>query len=451
MGNYTTFTTVTDNGPFITGLILHFDRVIRGTELPEDCFNVYAERRDSASGEVLPLPVMGAPGEGPASQGYRQMLDTYVCDAAGNRQSAGAYVRLTLAEEPLGKRTQGTMLESRYITCVNRVTQLKPIPAGEPGDAPIAGMVFDTPAGDICPQTEGWAIETAVYPGGERAGIPSTLGYAYFTPSRYAAKNILTPPRPLGETDKLPLVIWLHGAGEGGDDPWIAVTGNKVVNLSCEDIQRKLGGAAWVLAPQCPTVWMDDGAEQLGRSNRSIYVEPLKACIDDFIAAHLERIDLNRILIGGDSNGGFMTVRMILDYPEFFAAAFPACQAFYNENVTEPMLRRIRDLPIWFIHSRQDELVPPRETSLPLYHRLIAAGAKDAHLCYLDHMEDLTGMYKDGCGRPQLIFNHAVWIHVYNDQIDTDLDGRRVLVDGEPATLFEWLGAKSRARRSAAL
>ena len=40
---------------------------------------------------------------------------------------------------------------------------------------------------------------------------------------------------------KLPLVIWLHGAGEGGTDPRIAYTGNKVVNMSSPELQKKLG------------------------------------------------------------------------------------------------------------------------------------------------------------------------------------------------------------------
>ena len=46
--------------------------------------------------------------------------------------------------------------------------------------------------------------------------------------------------------EKLPLVIWLHGHGEGGDDPALAYTGNKVVAISSDDIQRKLGGAGYI-------------------------------------------------------------------------------------------------------------------------------------------------------------------------------------------------------------
>ena len=455
MNQYSIFTTITDQGPFITGLILHFDSLIRGTEICAEGFNVYVERRDEKTGEVLPVPNFGG-GPVELSLGYRKVLDAYPCTPEGKRLKAGKDIFLELGEAPLGKRTQGSMLESRYIDVFHRITQLCPIPAEDPNAAPLCGNVFTECIGDVSPQTEGWAVEHVVYGEGtategvasetkdKKKGLPEKLGYAYFIPTRKAPKNFLRPGEELKSDEKLPLVIWLHGAGEGGEDPWIAVTGNKVVNMSSNDLQNKLGGAAFVLAPQCPTVWMDDGVEQLGTSNQSIYVKLVKQCIDDFVEAHKEQIDTDRIMIGGDSNGGFMTMRMIVDYPDFFAAAFPACQVFYSENLTEEMLQSIKDNAIWFIHSRQDELVPPMETSVPIYHRLIEAGAKDVHFTFLDHMEDLTGMYKDEKGRPMRIFNHGVWIHVYNDQIDTDFDGTKVCVDGQPSTLFEWLGSQRR-------
>ena len=444
MERYTSFTRVTDQGPYITGLILHLNREIRAAELPQNAFNVYAERRDPGTGELLPLP--GSVWETqPPSRGYRRVLDAWPCSPEGIRQSAGRDVWLALAEEPLGKKTQGSVLESRYIRCPHRVTQLLPIPAGESGDQPLVGLVFDECDGDLCPQTRGWAVEMAKP---SAAGLPTALGYAYYSPESAVTGNIFAPYRPLGPGEKLPLVIWLHGAGEGGTDPWLPVTGNKAVNLSSDELQLKLGGAAWVLAPQCPTVWMDDGGGKIAATSRSIYGPLLMSCIRSFIAAHADRIDEDRVYIGGDSNGGFMTVRMAVDYPGVFAAAFPACQAFYNANMSDALLKNLVDLPLWFIHCRRDELVPPRETTLPIYHRLVAAGAANVHLTYFDHMEDLSGEYRDAQGRPLRLFNHSVWIHVYNDQVDTELDGRKVLVDGEPATLFEWLGAQKRAKRS---
>lgn len=55
---------------------------------------------------------------------------------------------------------------------------------------------------------------------------------------------------------KLPLVIWLHGAGEGGKDPSIAFLGNKASALLSDEFQQAMGGAAYVLLPQTPTFWL---------------------------------------------------------------------------------------------------------------------------------------------------------------------------------------------------
>lgn len=57
--------------------------------------------------------------------------------------------------------------------------------------------------------------------------------------------------------------------------------------------------------------------------------------------------------------------------------------------------------------------------------------------CY-DHVEDMTGRYKDEQGNPRRSFGHGVWIHVFNDFCCTELDGRNVLLDGEPVSIWEW-------------
>ena len=416
MSKYKTFTTVTDMGPYVTKLILEMPVEIRRSCIDEKSFNIYVERRDFGSDEVIMSPKIFAP-DAPKfpSRGYVPVLKAYPCDENGQAVNTGKYAALEVGRHPLGKRTEGTVLSSRYIFNDYRVTLLHELDT----DPEVCGLVFDQWDGDICPQMEGWANSVC-----EEGDIP--LKYGYYTPSA---------------TDhKLPLVIWLHGAGEGGEDPTVSYTGNKVVQLSSKDIQGKLGGAAWILVPTCPTVWMDDGKEKLGHSNQSIYVKSLKACIDTFIEAHKDTIDCDRILIGGCSNGGFMTMRMIIDYPDFFAAAYPNCEAFFDDNITDEMIEKMKDMPIWFVHSKPDELVNPLITAVPTYHRLMDAGAPNVHFTYFDYMVDKTGLYKDENGAPMRIFNHGVWIHCYNDDCDTDFDGRRVMYNGNPVTLWEWLG-----------
>nr|AIA84765.1 CAZy families CE1 protein [uncultured Paenibacillus sp.] len=80
------------------------------------------------------------------------------------------------------------------------------------------------------------------------------------------------------------------------------------------------------------------------------------------------------------------------------------------------------------------------KTALPTYYRLLKAGAKDVHITYYDHVQDRTGVYHDEDGRPTKYLGHCIWINVYNDETKTDIDGRYVLVDGRPVTLWQWVG-----------
>lgn len=407
-------------GSYVSKLILHMPWEVHPSEITEDSFNIYTERREKNSKEVV-CSVNFLTQEKTLCKGYQIPRHAYTCTADGTRCGVSHYVALELREEALGKRIEGNVLESRYVENAYRVTMLHS-PGGDPERA---GLVFDECAGELCPQMEGW--DTFSYPQGD-----GRLSYGYYQPET---------------EEKVPLIVWLHGAGEGGLDPMTTIGCNRVTHLGESEIQEFFGGAAYVLTPQCPTVWMDDGVEKLGKSNRSIYVEPLKACIDSFIEEHESTIDRDRIYVGGMSNGGFMTIRMILDYPDFFAAAIPACEVFYSHNITEEMLASIRDIPIWFVHCKKDELVPPRETSLPTYHRLKEEGAENVHFTYYKCLMDFTGRYRDEDGQPMRMFQHAVWNNVLADECHTELDGTDVCVNGEPVTIWEWTAAQNRKNR----
>lgn len=331
---------------------------------------------------------------------------------------------------------------SRMLDNQLHVTQLAALP-GNDGE-PICGLVFDTCRGDICPALKGWSNavqKTAVN------GI--ALEYGFFEPSFKAEDSACFNPFAPEATvvpQKAPLVVYLHGAGEGrgatqGEGATRAYIGNRVTAISQAQIQRYFGGFAWVLVPQSPTFWMDNGVEQLGRSNQSIYSPVLKALIDEFVAEHAERIDTDRIVVAGLSNGGFMTLRLCADYPDFFAAGLPCCAPWYN--ATDEDVAALAKTPLWFTHSKGDELVSPQQTVLPLTARLRNAGA-NVHLTYFSHVEDLTGRYREADGSPKKTFNHGVWIHQFNDLCYQDFDGGNVLIDGEPVGCWEWSARVSR-------
>ena len=327
---YATVTTLGDFGPWISKVVLDLPCTVRANDVNEHTFNIYCARHERA-GEVLMRKEHGADHAAP-SVGYVPVLATYPCDENGQRLPKGTHVALETPEVRLTKEIEGGVLGSRYIESRLRVTQLVALP-GEDGDDPTAGLVFDRSRGDICPALKGWhnAVQQTPVDG-------IALEYGYFEPSFEPADSALFNPFAPKDTpaiEKAPLIVYLHGAGEGkgttqGEGATRAYTGNRVTALSQKQIQRYFGGFAWVLVPQSPTFWMDNGVEQLGRSNQSIYSPVLKALIDEFVAEHADRIDTDRIVVAGLSNGGFMTLRLCADYPEFFAAGLPCCAPWYN-------------------------------------------------------------------------------------------------------------------------
>ena len=53
MLKYKTFTEITDNGPYITKLILKAPEKVDASQIAIDTFNVYVERKDPETGEVF--------------------------------------------------------------------------------------------------------------------------------------------------------------------------------------------------------------------------------------------------------------------------------------------------------------------------------------------------------------------------------------------------------------
>ena len=148
--------------------------------------------------------------------------------------------------------------------------------------------------------------------------------------------------------------------------------------------------------------------------------------------------------IGGDSNGGFMTMRMLLDYPDFFAAAFPVCEALYDDTITDANIESVKDKAIWFTHAKNDPVVKPGETVEPTYKRLIAAGAKNVHFTFWDKIEDIHEGFKDAEGKPFEYIGHFAWIPMLNDDCRLDYDGKPVMSGGQEVSLLQWLSQQKR-------
>ena len=412
---------ITDFGPYVTKVVLGMPREVKAEEICPEQFSVYVETKDR-KGRIVMLPKdFLHRDELLPSCGYRPVDKAYPCDLEGNEVSAGDYVALEMPFGPIYKCSAtlaadtGSMNGHGYYTfCDYTITQIQPI--GD-GDDRLTGLVFDHCAGIRNPKRERFQHGVSSY-----KELP--LRYGYFVPELKEGKR--------------PLIVWLHGAGEGGEDTAVAYSGNKVTELTEAWVQDKFGGV-FVFAPQCPTMWMDDGSHKYGNSGKSMYTEALKAAIDEFISCYAGAIDPGRIFIGGDSNGGFMTMRMLMSYPGFFKAAFPICEAMYDKAITDEDIENLKDTGIWFTHAKNDPVVMPKDYVVPTYERLIAAGAQNVHFTFWDRIVDLHDTFKNEKGEPYEYFGHFAWIPMLNDDCRMDYDGKPVLLDGKEVTLLDWM------------
>ncbi len=421
---YYTRMKITDYGPYITKIILPFEREIAQEDNDyREKFCVYVERLDE-KGEILELPKSWlALDDREPSKGYIPVTDAYPSDKNGEKCERGEFLTLEMAYGPLYPLSAAISAPNGYNVYVNSVYRITQIADIASEDGKINGLVYDYSLGNQMPDAAGFFNAVSSY--------KEPLNYGYFVPQ---AKG------------KRPLIIWLHGAGEGGVDATIAYTANKVVRLASPEVQALFGGA-YILAPQTKTYWMDDGAGTISESGKTIYAEALKACIDEFVENH-EGIDTSRIYIGGDSNGGFMTMKMIIAYPDFFAAAFPICEALRDDMITDEDINSIKDIPIWFTHAKNDPLVIPDKFVVPTYERLIKAGASDVHFTFWDKICDIHEGFVDEQGNPYEYIGHFAWIPMLNDDCRLDYDGTPVVYEGREVTLLQWLALHSRALHS---
>ena len=424
---YFTEVRVTDFGPYVTKIILPMGAVVKKGAVDEGTFSVYVNRLDPDGNQLMVPRRMSFDPEAMKdvveSKGYLTVKEAYPSDKCGNALEEGCFVTLMIDHGPhagMAAELASVKGYNCFIYTVHTITQLKDIPVE---NGALKGLVFDRKLDTYKPDLYGWINDVS-----SSAACP--LRYGYFVPQ--------------GPGEKKPLVIWLHGAGEGGFDTTAAYAGNKVTALSSKEVQAFFGeGGAYVLAPQTETFWMDSGSGHIEANGKTLYGPALKACIDEFVCKN-PSIDKDRIYIGGDSNGGFMTVRMILDYPDYFAAAFPVCEALPDKYISDEELEGIKNLPIWFTAAKTDTLVPPAEYAEPTYKRLVAAGNPDVHFSYWDKIEDLHGLSPEIEGKKYEYFGHFSWIPLFNNDCDFDYDGQPVLCEGKKISVLEWLGKHSR-------
>jgi predicted peptidase len=183
------------------------------------------------------------------------------------------------------------------------------------------------------------------------------------------------PPGYLAATkQKYPLILFLHGAGERGDDAAkVTVHGPPKLLTPGANLSTAERAAVpyleqfIVISPQCP-------------ANERWDNDTLLALLDQFIQT--QRVDTNRVYLTGLSMGGYGTWSLGVRHPERFAALAPVCGGGERIDVllgSRTKGAALKSLGIWAFHGGKDTVVPPDESER-MVNALKKAGVTDIQL-----------------------------------------------------------------------
>ncbi|MFO0842247.1 MAG: prolyl oligopeptidase family serine peptidase [Gemmataceae bacterium] len=180
--------------------------------------------------------------------------------------------------------------------------------------------------------------------------------------------RMMTPPKVEGKKT-YPLVVFLHGAGERGDDN-AAQLKHGAAEFAKASTRKK--HPCYVIAPQCPEKgwWAGRfrGKEMPGSG-------PLVLELIDKLCQELP-IDKKRIYITGLSMGGFGSWALMAQRPELFAAGIPICG-----GGDEKAAGKLAKIPIWAFHGDEDKAVKG-DLSRAMVKAIEKAGGKPKYTEY---------------------------------------------------------------------
>lgn len=179
------------------------------------------------------------------------------------------------------------------------------------------------------------------------------------------------PPAKVEKGKKYPVVLYLHGAGERGNDNVKQLI--HTADWISEPAQRSKY-ACWLIIPQCPNgkMWID---AHWGRKEHRMSPEPTHearmalAALDAVMKAEASA-DADRVYLTGLSMGGYGSWDLACRTPERWAAVVPICGGG-DVKAAEKLV----GVPVWAWHGDKDGAVNV-ERSRGMIKAIKAAGGE---------------------------------------------------------------------------
>lgn len=179
----------------------------------------------------------------------------------------------------------------------------------------------------------------------------------------------LLKPDAMAPGTTYPVVLFLHGAGERGDDNLRQL---KYLPAWLAEPAARDAHPCFLIAPQCRENerWVDvawgDPQSSPQPPEPGVDLAAALAALDAVLAQ--EPCDRERVYLTGLSMGGYGTWDLAARMPERFAAALPICG-----GGDERTAARLATLPLWAFHGDADKAVPV-ERSRTMIAAVKAAG-----------------------------------------------------------------------------
>jgi predicted peptidase len=220
---------------------------------------------------------------------------------------------------------------------------------------------------------------------GGPSGVPAVRRLRAKTTGEPSLKYLLYLPADYGRDNRRwPLVLFLHGAGERGDNLDLVQKHGPPKRIAAGEEFPFI-----VVSPQCPkgSWWTPEATNIL---------------LDEVAATYA--VDADRVYVTGLSMGGFGTWALAIDQPNRFAAIAPICGMGDTKQA-----ERIQHIPTWVFHGGKDKVVPIKGT------RTLRSGMKGLY-----GSQDMVDALKAAGGKPKLTIypdaGHDSWTATYDNE-----------------------------------